>query len=146
MADLGQANKLLSLARRRSNAAAVELDVARRKFWDVVDGYPADVMLIGGDRDAEIRRLQDAAASLIAGHDALQAENTALRRTNDKQQQEIAALRRNPTSSGTDEEFDQLLRENGQLRRDCERLRADLRSRAEHWRNPIPPVPPVPRR
>ena len=126
MADLRQANKFLSLGRRRSNATAAERDTARQKFWDAVDGFADDLMLIGADREAEILRL-------IAERDAYQAKNAA-------QRQEIVELRRNRTGQ-SDDEFEQVLQENGRLRQDYERLRKELRFLLE-----VPRPPPVPKR
>jgi hypothetical protein len=123
----------------------VELDVARRKYWDAVDAYPGDLVLIGADggadQDSEIRRLRAAAAHLLAERDGLKAENAELRRNQTTK-----------TSGGSDAEFEQLLRENGQLRQYSDQVReqlyelhGQLRARAEGRRvNPVLPVPPVP--
>jgi hypothetical protein len=111
----------LSMGRRRSNASTAERAIARRKFWDAMDAYPDDLMLRGADRDAELVRLQ-------AERDALASENLMLSGIKNEQQRELEGLRRAQTAPpGTDDEFEQLLRENGRLRQDYERLSKEIR-------------------
>lgn len=92
---------------------------------------------------------------MLVGADRGQSEVLRLRAERDACRAEIAALRRNQTTQtagGSDDEFEQLLRENGQLRQYGEQvreqlyeLRDQLRARAEGRRvNPVLPVPPVP--
>lgn len=131
MADLKQANKLLSMGRQRSQASPAELAIARQKFWDAVDNHPDDeLMLIGADRDSEIRRFK-------AERDAYHAENAALHQIKIKQQREIAELRHNQ-STQTGERFARMYE---QLQRECQELREELR-----FRDQVPRPPPVPYR